>query len=172
MLNMTPEEAYLQAFNSGKRLPKLEPIIQQKACWAYLYAKYVINGRWPEAEPIIQKDAEWAYHYTRDVLKDRWPEAEPVIQQDAEWAYYYAIYVIKGRWLEAEKCIAQGDFELCYISLFFSEPVITKDQYSDFEWERAGAEGFFTPRRLFEIERKESLIDMMIDNQDMLQYQL
>ncbi len=136
MSTMTPEEAYHKAIDAGQRLPKLEPVIQQDAKLAYYYASYVIQRRWPEAEAVIQNDTESSYYYAKDVIKGRWPEAEATI--------------------------TQGNYKLSYISYFFSEPVVSKDQCSDFEWERAGAVGFFAPVRLF--ERKNSLIDIMIDN--------
>ncbi len=164
---MTPEKAYRKALNSRKRLPGLEPIIAQDTWYTCCYAANVIQGRWPEAEETIQQDAFQACSYARDVIKGRWPEAEPIIQHDAEYAYWYAACVIQDRWPEAEEVIAQGNYKSEYISNFFSEPLVTKDQYSEFEWERVGAVGFFAPQKLF--DRKESLIDMMIDNQDMLQ---
>lgn len=49
------------------------------------------------------------------------------------------------------------------IRVIFIELVVLKDQYSDFELERAGAVGSFVTQKLFEIESKESLIDMMIE---------
>ncbi len=157
---MTPIEAYNKAFNSGERLPELESIIQQDDCWSYWYAKDVIGGRWPEAEPVIQHHIYYAYCYALEVIGSRWPEAEATISQDSYYAYRYAIDVIKDRWPEAEATIAQSDYKSKYIFHFFSEPVITKDQCSYFEWERAGAVGFFAPERLLEI--KNSILDILL----------
>jgi hypothetical protein len=73
--------------------------------YAYLYARYVINGRWPEAEKTISKDPEHASEYARYVINGRWPEAEETIIKDPKGAYLYARFVIKGRWPEAEETI-------------------------------------------------------------------
>jgi hypothetical protein len=72
---------------------------------AYLYAKYVIKGRWPEAEEVLSKSTHYAYHYARHVIKGRWPEGEKAIAKDPGYAYHYARHVIKGRFPEAEKTL-------------------------------------------------------------------
>ncbi len=162
-LRKTQQEAYLHArYEIKDRWHEAEPVIAQDAECAYKYALDVIKGHWPEAEETIQQDARWAYFYALNVIDSRWPEAELTIAQNIVCAFWYAIDVIGGRWPEAEEAIKQSDYESHYISYFFSEPVVTKDQYSELEWEKAGAVGYFAPRRLF--ERKESLIDMMINN--------
>ncbi|HUW49376.1 MAG TPA: hypothetical protein VMW36_11590, partial [Patescibacteria group bacterium] len=50
--------------------------------------------------------AEWAYLYARYIIKGRWEEAEPVIASDPYQAYWYAKRIIKGKFKEAEKTIA------------------------------------------------------------------
>jgi len=94
---MTPQEAYKKAYNSGKRIPKLEPTISKDVYFSYHYAKYVIEGIFELGEPAICKDACWSYWYATDVIKDRFIIGEPAISQDAFYSYWYALDIIKGK---------------------------------------------------------------------------
>ncbi len=89
--------------NYGHTFYHLPNIIKRIPRDAYLYAKYVIDGRWVEVEPVIMKNPHYAYQYAKNVLQKRWPDAEPYIMKDLYRAYLYAKYVIDGRWLEAEQ---------------------------------------------------------------------
>lgn len=62
--------------------------------YAYLYARFVIQGRWKEVEDVIKTDPYCAYEYALEVIKGRWIEAEPTIKTDPESAYQYARNVI------------------------------------------------------------------------------
>jgi len=94
---MTPQEAYYKARESDKRIPKLEPIISKDAKYSYLYALYVIKGKWEIAEPVISQDAYLSCCYAKDVIKGRWEQGEAVISKDAYYSYCYAREVIKGK---------------------------------------------------------------------------
>jgi len=69
-----PQEAYYKAISLGLRIPKLEAIISKDAQCSYIYALYVIKGRFILAEPIISKNAFYSYFYARDVIKGRLPD--------------------------------------------------------------------------------------------------
>jgi len=71
---MTPKQAYYKAIESEKRMPKLELIISKNAYWSFLYALYVIKGRWELGEPVISKNAEYSYFYAQDVIRGRLPD--------------------------------------------------------------------------------------------------
>jgi len=94
---MTPQEAYDKAKELGLRIPELEPVILKDAFYSFLYAKYVIEGRFILGEPTISKDAEVSYHYSFYVIKGRFILGEPAISKDARYSYHYAIGIIKGR---------------------------------------------------------------------------
>ena len=86
-------------------LKLIEHIIKKLPYYAFLYAFYVIKGRWPEAEPYIKTRPFAAYSYARDVVKGQWLEAEPYIMKDPSSSHLYARYAIKGRWIDAESYI-------------------------------------------------------------------
>lgn len=86
----------------------IQSIIKRSPKHAYLYATYVIKGRWIEAEPFIIADTYYSLYYALHTIKRRWPEAEHHIMKDAYIAYLYARDVIKSRWLEAEPYIKEG----------------------------------------------------------------
>jgi hypothetical protein len=64
------------------RSPNLEQYIMHIPMAAYLYARYVIKGRWPEGEPAIATHPQAAYQYARDIIRGRWPEGEAAIDKD------------------------------------------------------------------------------------------
>jgi len=45
---MTPYQAYLEAYDTGKRLPELEDIIMTSSYESYRYARQVIKGKLPD----------------------------------------------------------------------------------------------------------------------------
>ena len=57
--------------------------------YAWLYATYVIKGRWPEAETNLITNSLFSYFYARDVIEGRWPEAEKYIMKDPMIAFKY-----------------------------------------------------------------------------------
>jgi len=94
---MTPYQAYEKAYNSGKRIPKLEPTISKDAFSSFYYALNVIKGKWEKGEETISKDAHWSYCYARHIIKGKWELGEPAISKDAYLSYHYALDVIKGK---------------------------------------------------------------------------
>jgi len=90
---MTPEEAY----DLGKRIPELEPVISQDTFSSYWYALNVIKGKWKKGEPAISKNAQCSYYYARHIIKGRWELAEPTISKNAFYSCWYAKYVIEGK---------------------------------------------------------------------------
>lgn len=103
IIKRIPRDAYLYAkYVIMGRWPEVEPVIMMNSHYAYQYAKNVLQKRWPEAEPIIMKDLYRAYEYARDVINGRWLEVEPLIIKDARYSGIYARDVIKERWIEAE----------------------------------------------------------------------
>ena len=103
--------------------------------------------------------AQEAYRKARK-LKKRLPELEPIIIQDAHCAVCYAFYVIKGRWIEAEENISNSSYKDGYMSTFFIEPMVTREEIGDLLWDRKNTQNgmHFVPKRLFEA----SLLDMMV----------
>jgi len=71
---MTPEQAYNEAINLGKRIPELEPLISKDVYSSYWYARHVIEGRWELVEPNISKNAKCSYLYAKNVIKGRLPD--------------------------------------------------------------------------------------------------
>ncbi len=78
--------------------------------FAYVYANYVIKGRFPEGEPAIASDPKYALWYARNIINGRFPEGEKAIASDPHDAYWYAKYIIKGRFPEGEKAIASDPY--------------------------------------------------------------
>lgn len=80
--SMTPKKAFEIAdgrtdkkFNLKKQdFKKLENIIKTDPFYSYLYAKYVIKGRWIEAEPIISQEPLYNYYYAVDIMDGKLPE--------------------------------------------------------------------------------------------------
>jgi len=67
---------------------------------------------------------------------------------------------MKERWYEVEEIIAQSKVKNDYITAFFNEPIVTKDQVDIIQWERKKLPGYFAPASLF--EDKVSLLDVMV----------
>ena len=57
--------------------------------WAYLYAIYVLGGRFPEGEAAIATGPNLAYSYAKYVIGGRWPEGEEAIATDPYWTKEY-----------------------------------------------------------------------------------
>ena len=102
---ISPEEAY-ERIQAGDKDPMLVDAVASDAKYAYLYARYIIKGRFPKGEKAIASDPEYAYWYAFYVIKDRFPEGEKVIASSPFYAYWYARDVINDRWPEGEKVIA------------------------------------------------------------------
>lgn len=74
-----------------------EPALMKQPDYAYMYANYIIKGRWPEAEPYIMKEAFAVYYYAKVVIKGRWVEAEDVIREDETyWEDYCKMFELWG----------------------------------------------------------------------------
>jgi len=71
---MTLEETYRKAISSSKRLPELEDIILTSPWFSYLYARYVIKGRWIEGEDIIMTNVADSCFYAINAIKGKLPE--------------------------------------------------------------------------------------------------
>jgi len=124
---MTPQEAYNEAEELGKRIPKLETIISQDFNCSYLYAKEIIKGRFILAEPIISQDAYCSYGYARCVIEGRFISGEAVISKNARYSYCYAKYVIKGRlpdFMHNEMILSNHEYAKQYITLSLSNDTI------------------------------------------------
>lgn len=79
----------LLAEEFNKELEPIEHIIKTHSYYSYMYAKYVIKGRWISAEYIIMKDPWAAFSYAQHVMKERWLEAEPYMKQHRyAWHHY------------------------------------------------------------------------------------
>ena len=63
----------------------IEHIIKKDSHYGYLYALYIIGGRWIEAEPYIKNNSIDAFYYAKYVIKSRWKEAEANICKDNYW---------------------------------------------------------------------------------------
>jgi hypothetical protein len=82
---------------------------------AYIFARYVLEGRFLEAEPYIAKSPRYSYQYAYEVVNkdnrytddklERWPVGEPAMMTDPVYAGYYARVIMKKRWEEAEPVI-------------------------------------------------------------------
>jgi hypothetical protein len=146
------------------RIIEAEPIIAKDARCACLYAREILKERWSEAEPTIAQDAEYAWLYAKDLIKGRWPEAEQAIAKSAQFSYLYAVDVVGERFSDGEEAISKlDDVRDDYIQDFFpGQEVITKDEISEFEWARAGLEGYFANANL--LKPRESLLDMVIES--------
>jgi len=92
---MTPQEAYNKALQRGKRMPELKPVISKDAYYSYLYAKYVIEGRFILGEPAISKNAEYSYWYAINVIKSRLPDFmhNQMILGNNEYTKLYIKYI-------------------------------------------------------------------------------
>lgn len=102
MLNESPERL---SSEDKKLLARNTDVIIKDPKAIYMYADYVIQGRWEEGEPYIMKNTKWAVAYARGVIKGRFEAAEPYIMKDAAKAFLYASNIFQGRWEEAEPYI-------------------------------------------------------------------
>ena len=95
--DISAEQAYeiLEENPNHEHKSGYEFIIKKDPEHAYLYARYIIKGRFPEAEEYIKKHPKYAYEYAKYVIKGRFPEAEESIKKDPQYAHYYAKNVIK-----------------------------------------------------------------------------
>jgi len=92
---MTPYQAYDKARALGKRIPSFEPFISQDAHSSYLYAFFVIKGRFILGEPAISKNAGYSYGYARYVIKGRLPDFmhNAVLLSNDEYSKQYIEYI-------------------------------------------------------------------------------
>lgn len=79
-----------------KKQVATDPIADNDAFGAFLYARDHLKGRWPQAELLIMKNPNIAYYYARDVIKGRWPQAEKFIMKDLHsWKEYKKYFKIE-----------------------------------------------------------------------------
>jgi len=117
---MTPYEAYYKAYNLGKRIPKLEPVISKDVYSSYYYAKHVIKGKWELGEAAISQDALYSCCYAQMAIKGRFILGEAAISKDAYWSYYYAKDVIKGKlpdFMHNQMILSNNEYTKNYIEL-------------------------------------------------------
>ena len=117
MVNMTPEEAYLECINKNRRILELESIIATNSYFSYRYSYSIIKGRFIEGEKIIATDYYWSYLYAKDIIMGRFIEGEKIITTNPHYSYWYA------------KNIINRAFPLCHPIIFNSE---WKNKYIDF----------------------------------------
>jgi len=69
---MTPYQAYDKAYNLGKRIPELEPIISKDIYSSYWYAIEVIKGRLPDFmhNQMIFNNNKYTKHYIKFISKN------------------------------------------------------------------------------------------------------
>lgn len=111
-------QAYNYCLKFGKRIPKLEKMIATDARHSYLYAKYIVKGRFKLGEKKIATDVYYSYWYAKDVIKGRFELGEPIIATNTYYSYRYAFTVIKGRFELGEKLILNSVFAKDYRNLF------------------------------------------------------
>jgi hypothetical protein len=65
-----------------KATSKQEESISKDPHYSYMYAKYIIKGRWPKGEESISKDPQYSCLYAKDIIKGRWPRGEDAIAKN------------------------------------------------------------------------------------------
>lgn len=106
---MTPHEAFKKALVEG-RSRDLETIILRSPEFAYLYARFVIEGRWLQAEELILTDnSGYEERYLTDVLK----KDMVLIKSTPLLAANYAVYVMEDRWSEIEPLLLTDGRSMC-----------------------------------------------------------
>jgi len=92
---MTPKEAYDKAYNSGKRIPKLEPTISQDALYSCCYAIHVIEGKWELGEPAISKNTGYSFYYAKYAIKGKLPDFmhNQMILENDKYTKQYIEYI-------------------------------------------------------------------------------
>ena len=100
-----------ELWDARAKAPKnyLENRFCSNAEYAYLYARYVIKGRWEKGEDAIRQDAEYAYRYAKNFIKGPWEKGEDAISKSVGHAYYYAKDVIKGAFEKGEDAISKDN---------------------------------------------------------------
>lgn len=117
------EQFFLYAcFVIKGRFPEAEEIIATNPGYSAQYAQHRLGRRWTEAEVAILTNISAITHYTTYVIKGRWPEAENKIITNPEHAWLYTTSVIKGPWPEAEQYIATSPLYAYHYALKFKGP--------------------------------------------------
>jgi len=97
---MTPYQAYEKAIKSGERIPELEPFISKNAFYSYLYAIYVIKGRFILAEPVISNsnDSYLSFYYAICVMKGKLPDFmhNALLLSNNEFTKQYVEFISKN----------------------------------------------------------------------------
>lgn len=76
---------------------------------AYVYAQYVIDGKFSDGENIISKSPKYSYWYSRYILNGRFELGEPAIATNAHYSYWYAREILRERFELGEPAIASSD---------------------------------------------------------------
>lgn len=71
---MNSKQAFEYCRDNKKCVPEYEPIIARSAKYSYLYARFVVQGRFELGEKKIFKDIEYSARYASTVIKGRLPE--------------------------------------------------------------------------------------------------
>jgi hypothetical protein len=71
---MNSKKAFEHCRDNKKRVPEYEPIIARSAKYSYLYARFVVQGRFELGEKKIFKNIEYCCRYATTVIKGRLPE--------------------------------------------------------------------------------------------------
>jgi len=71
---MNSKLAFEYCRNNKKRVPEYEPIIARSAKYSYLYARFVVQGRFELGEKKIFKNIEYCCRYATTVIKGKLPE--------------------------------------------------------------------------------------------------
>lgn len=71
---MNSKQAFEYCRDNKKRVPEYEPIIARSAKYSYLYARFVVQGRFELGEKKIFKNIEYSARYASTVIKGRLPE--------------------------------------------------------------------------------------------------
>ena len=64
--------------------------------YSFIYAKYVIQGRFELGEGMIATDALFSYRYAVEVIKERFELGEKAISTDPAYSFAYTRNVLKG----------------------------------------------------------------------------
>ena len=93
--DIVPARIYAKSQSGPQLTPKQINTLAKDTKYAYLYARYILNGPFPLGEDAISKDAWGAFYYARHILKSPFPKGEDAISKDATYAGLYAYSVLK-----------------------------------------------------------------------------
>lgn len=71
---MNSKLAFEKCRDSKQRISELEPIIARSAKYSYLYARFIVQGRFELGEKKIFKSIEYSCRYACSAIKGKLPE--------------------------------------------------------------------------------------------------